>query len=157
MTILSWPFYTNCDYCGKRIIYGTHLNKREVLVQGNFCDEECQEASWRELEPPTSFRMFHSWNKTVGGGPPLEFVLEHIPESAYDLKHLRNIYVCYDEFYELCEWVGRNPVEDPDTGIIYCPECEGPVESVETVLERYTNLLRLLERAQRWMYNDTKN
>lgn len=157
MTIISWPFYANCNYCGKRIVFRTHLNNRKVLVEGNFCDEECQEASWSELEPPKTFKQFHAWNKTFGGGPPLEFVLEHIPWSAYDLKYLKDIYVCYDEYYEECKWVGRDPTKDAETGIFCCPKCEGTVESLETVLERYTNFCALLERAQRWIYNDTKS
>ena len=154
MTILSWPYYTNCKYCGKRIVSRTHLTNQGVWVEGNFCDEECQEASWCEVEPPRSFKMFHAWNKMAGGGPPLEHVLDHIPGSAYDLKYLKDIYVCYDEYYEDCEWVGSEPLVDTETKVLYCPKCDGTVESLETVLERHTHLCDLIERAQRWMINE---
>jgi hypothetical protein len=86
MTILGWPFYTNCDYCGKRIVFRPHRDKQNVMVGGSFCDAVCQEASENEVEPPRSFHQLQSWARKHKGYPPLEFVSPHVDESAY--QHL---------------------------------------------------------------------
>ena len=88
---MTWvPFYTNCNYCGKRIVCCTHLNKQNILVSGVFCDAICQEASLNEVDPPESFILFHEWCKVHGGGPPLEFVTGPEHESASsDLEKIK--------------------------------------------------------------------
>ena len=89
-------------------------------------------------------------NRTVGGGAPLEHVLGHITRSVYDLKYLRDIYICLDEFYDKCHWVGRQPIVDLITKVLFCPNCDG---AVETILERHAHLCDLIERAQDFMKN----